>query len=76
MEALNTRQMNLRFELAATIISFRERLLSFAQYNLEELDDDTKATLMGMINLSGLNQTPEELLDFTKNDTYRETSDG
>lgn len=73
---INTKQQNLRLELAASIISFKERLLSFAQYNLEEMDDETKSHLFGMIHHSGLCHTPDELLAFTKDGAWQEKHDG
>ena len=59
---MNTKQQNQRFELANCIVSFRERLLSFAQYNIEEMDDETKKVLFDLIHSNTLNHAEDSLV--------------
>ena len=66
MEELDTRQMNLRFELAASITSFKERLLNLAQYNMEEMDPAARTHLLDLIHNEDLQVKTDALLSVTK----------
>lgn len=47
---LTEKQQSLRLEFSAAIISFRERLVSIAQYNLEEIDEVLRQEIFSIIN--------------------------
>lgn len=66
----NTKQQSQRFELANYIVSFRERLLSFAQYNMEEMDEETKKVLYSLIHSNILNQSEDTLVAWTEDTSH------
>ena len=66
MDALTPRQQSLRFELSAAIMSFRERLVSLAQYNIEDMDDLTKHELFTLLHHDALRRVPDSLMSFTQ----------
>lgn len=68
MTELTARQEGLRMEVSASIISFKERLLNIAQYNIDEIDDDTKSEIFRLLNTEELNRVSDTLLSFTKKD--------
>lgn len=63
-----TEAQRTQIELAKTIVSFKETLLSFAHYNNEEMDTDTRKVLMGLIHMDALKNAENDLMAFTKKD--------
>jgi hypothetical protein len=66
---LTEKQQSLRIELSSAIISFKERLLSVAQYNLEEMDENMKWELFKILHNEDLNRASNTLLEFTRWET-------
>ncbi len=68
MTELSLKQESIRMEASSAIISFRERLLSIAQYNIDEMDDVAKSEIFRLLNTEELNRVSDTLLSFTKKD--------
>ena len=61
---LTEKQQTLRLEFAAAIISFRERLVSIAQYNLEEMDDRLRDEIFDIIQMEELAEAEKRFLHY------------
>ena len=67
MKTFNDAQRT-QIELAKTITSFKETLLSFAHYNNEDMNEDTRRVLTNLFLMDALKNAEDDLTAFMKED--------